>query len=97
MNAIWIERLLAVSSSAMAQADRHDVRKGNREFRREEYKAADVDYRKALLRDSTSFAANYNLANTLYRISGGQEAKGTQFIAAPHLPNFFRLGKGERQ
>lgn len=27
---------------------------------------------------------------------GGEEAKGTQFIAAPHLPNFFRLADKER-
>ena len=27
---------------------------------------------------------------------GGEEAKGTQFIAAPHLPNFFRLTDAER-
>ena len=27
---------------------------------------------------------------------GGEEAKGTQFIAAPHLPNFWRLADAER-
>ena len=68
--------VLAFPLIASAQVDRHDVRKGNREFRREDYRAADVDYRKALLRDSTSFAANFNLANTLYRLAGGQEAQG---------------------
>ena len=68
--------VLAFPLIASAQVDRHDVRKGNREFRREDYRAADVDYGKALLRDSTSFAANFNLANTLYRLAGGQEAQG---------------------
>ncbi len=65
-----------MSLSAMAQVDKHEVRQGNRDFRKENYKAADVDYRKAILRDSTSFAANYNLANTLYKIAGGQQAQG---------------------
>lgn len=65
-----------MSLSALAQVDKHEVRQGNRDFRKENYKAADVDYRKAILRDSTSFAANYNLANTLYKIAGGQQAQG---------------------
>ena len=50
-----------------AQTDRAEVRKGNRQFRKENYREADISYRKALLKDSTSLAANYNLANTLYR------------------------------
>lgn len=63
--------------SANAQVDKHDVRKGNREFNKGQYKEADVDYRKAVLRDTTSFAANYNLANTQYRLAGGQNAQGS--------------------
>ena len=53
--------------SAYAQADRKDVRRGNRDFRKENYREADIDYRKALVKDSMSVAANYNLASTLYR------------------------------
>ena len=49
------------------QVDKKDVRRGNREFRKENYREADIDYRKALVKDSLSVAANYNLANTLYR------------------------------
>lgn len=52
---------------ASAQADRSDVRKGNRDFRREEWREAEIDYRKALVKDSTSVHANYNLAAALYR------------------------------
>ncbi len=52
---------------ASAQVDRKDVRRGNRDFRKENYKEADIDYRKALVKDSLSVAANYNLASTLYR------------------------------
>lgn len=52
---------------ASAQPDKKDIRKGNRDFKKESYAEADIDYRKALLKDSMSVAANYNLANTLYR------------------------------
>ena len=50
-----------------AQVDKKDVRHGNADFRKENYKEAEIDYRKALIKDSLSVAANYNLANTLYR------------------------------
>lgn len=60
---------------AQAQVDKHDVRKGNRDFRKEDYREADIDYRKALVKDSTSVVANYNLANTLYRQGDMEQAK----------------------
>ena len=52
---------------AAGQVDKKDVRIGNRDFRKENWKEAEIDYRKALVKDSLSVAANYNLANTLYR------------------------------
>ena len=60
---------------AQAQVDKHDVRRGNRDFRKEDYREADIDYRKALVKDSTSVSANYNLANTLYRQGDMEQAK----------------------
>ncbi len=56
-----------ITLQASAQADKKDVRRGNRDFRKENFKEAEIDYRKALVKDSLSVAANYNLANTLYR------------------------------
>ena len=50
-----------------AQADRHDVRAGNRKFRKDRFKEAEIDYRKAVLKDSTSVTAQYDLASALYR------------------------------
>ena len=64
-----------VSLVAEAQEDKHDVRRGNRDFKKEDYREADIDYRKALVKDSTSVAANYNLANTLYRQGDMEQAK----------------------
>lgn len=60
---------------ACAQVDKRDVRKGNRDFKRENYAEAEIDYRKALVKDTASVAANYNLANTLFRQENAQEAQ----------------------
>ncbi len=59
---------------AGAQVDRRDVRKGNRDFKKENYREAEIDYRKALVKDSLSLAANYNLANTLYKEGNHEQA-----------------------
>lgn len=67
--------LFLSSVVAMAQEDKRDVRRGNRDFKKENYREADIDYRKALVKDSTSVAANYNLANTLYRQGDNEQAR----------------------
>ena len=69
--------LCARSLTVSAQVDRHDVRAGNRKFRKGDWKAADISYRKALVKDSTSVPANFNLANTLYRTENYDEAAKT--------------------
>lgn len=68
--------VLAILCAAQmfAQVDRHDVRSGNRKFKKEDWREADISYRKALVKDSTSVAANYNLANTAYRQKNYDEA-----------------------
>ena len=90
---------LLIGTAAFAQTDRREVRRGNREFRRGEYKEADISYRKALVKDSLSFAANYNLANTQYRQGNYQEATAQLqkvAAAAPMSPDavdyYFNLG-----
>lgn len=70
--------ILVVSGlSADAQVDKKDVRRGNRDFKKENYREADIDYRKALLKDSTSVAANYNLASVQYRQGDMEQAGAT--------------------
>lgn len=66
-----------LSASLWAQVDRSEVRAGNRKFRKGDYKNAEIDYRKALVKDSLSVAGCYNLASTLYRMQdwdGAQKA-----------------------
>lgn len=70
-----VSLLCAYVLCSMAQEDVRDVRRGNRDFKKENYREADIDYRKALVKDSTSVAANYNLANTLYRQGDMEQAR----------------------
>ena len=71
---ILISVLAFAALSALAQPDRRDVRRGNRSFAKERWSAADISYRKALMADSTSVAANYNLASVQYRQEDAQGA-----------------------
>ena len=95
---------LLVSVNAAGQVDKKDVRRGNRDFRKENFREAEIDYRKALVKDSLSMAANYNLANTLYR--EGDFAQAQQSLemvkdAAPMSPDaadyYFNLGDAALQ
>jgi tetratricopeptide (TPR) repeat protein len=54
-------------ADASAQVDKREVRKGNRRFKDGEYTEAQMEYMKAVAKDTLSIAANYNLANTLFR------------------------------
>lgn len=65
----------AAVSEAAAQPDKRDVRRGNRDYKKENYKEAEIEYRKGVLKDSLSVAANYNLAADLYRQNNSQEAQ----------------------
>ena len=57
-----------------AQVDRREVRAGNRKFRKADYKNAEIDYRRAVVKDSLSLAGEYNLASALYRQESWDEA-----------------------
>ena len=95
---------LLAGVSAMAQVDKKDVSRGNRDFRKENFREAEIDYRKALVKDSMSVAANYNLASTLYR--EGDYAQAMQTLervkdVAPMSPAsadyYFNLGDAALQ
>lgn len=66
--------ILLTLASVSAWGQKADLRKGNREFRKGEYGEADISYRKGLLKDTSSVAAKYNLANNLYRQESFDEA-----------------------
>ena len=67
--------LLVLSSAvALAQTDRKEVRAGNRQFKKGNWQKAEIEYRKAQVKDSLSFAANYNLSGALYKENNFDEA-----------------------
>ena len=66
--------ILLTLASVSVWGQKADLRKGNREFRKGEYGQADISYRKGLLKDTSSVAARYNLANNLYRQENYDEA-----------------------
>ena len=66
--------ILLLFSCLTAFAQKADLRRGNRQFRKGEYAAADISYRKALMKDTSSVAAHYNLAGNLYRQQNMEEA-----------------------
>ncbi len=92
--------LLALScAAALAQTDRKEVRAGNRQFRKGNWQSADIEYRKALVKDSSSFAANYNLAGALYREGSFDEAgkslerlKDAASVSAGSADYYYNLG-----
>lgn len=68
---------LASAVTVSAQTDRKEVRAGNRAFRKGDFRKSEIDYRRAVLKDSLSMAAQYNLASSLYRqddYEGAQKA-----------------------
>ena len=67
--------MLASPVMLQAQSDRSEVRAGNRDFRKGEFREAELDYKRALVEDSTSITAKYNLGNALYRTESYSEAE----------------------
>lgn len=65
---------LLILSCFSAHGQKADLRRGNRQFKKEKYQEADISYRKGLMQDTTSVAAKYNLANNLYRQENYDEA-----------------------
>ena len=95
-NSILVILLLFCSLSAFAQAERHDVRSGNRKFRRGQYKESEIDYRKAVLKDSMSVRAQYNLASSLYRQEDYEGAlKTLSSIKHPFVPAQYFYNGGD--
>ena len=76
---------LSPFTSVMAQASRHQLREGNRQYNKQHYDQAEVAYRHALERDSTDARGQYNLGNALYRQKKYDEASShyEQALASP--------------
>ena len=69
--------LVCGEMSAQQMKERGLVRKGNRQFKREQFEKSVDSYQRALQHDSTSFEAKYDLASALYRTERYDKAEKT--------------------
>ena len=79
--------MLMMPTEASAQANRKQMREGNRHYNKEKYDQAEVTYRRALEADTTDYRGHYNLASSLYRQEKYGEAAMhyAQAIASPNI------------
>lgn len=82
-----ISLLAALPATSYAQANRSEMRSGNRQYAKQHYEQADIDYRRALEQDTTDFRGQYNLANALYRQEKYAEAADhyQRALSAPEM------------
>ena len=67
MKRTLLYRLLLCPALLFAQKESPDVRKGNRQYNKEQYTDAEIDYRKGLDKNNTSFEAHFNLGDALFK------------------------------
>jgi len=76
--------LLLYCSVAFAQKEAGDVRRGNREYRKQNFTEAEVDYRRGLEANKDSYEAHYNLGDALFKQDKYAEAQ-TEFETAAKM------------
>lgn len=59
--------LLVICNLTFAQREARDVRKGNKQYRKEHYTESEINYRRALDTNKDSYEARYNLGDALYQ------------------------------
>ena len=72
------------SMSVMAQKEASDVRRGNREYRSQNFTEAEVDYRRAIETNKDSYEAHYNLGDALFKQDKYADAQ-TEFETAAKM------------
>ena len=77
--------LILVSLSTFAQREAADVRRGNREYKKQNFTEAEVDYRRGLETNKNSYEAHYNLGDALYRQDKYADAQAEFETAAKML------------
>jgi len=67
MKQLIITILIFTNLITFSQEERKYIRSGNKSYLKKDYNNAEVEYQKAIVADTTSFTANYNLANSYYK------------------------------
>lgn len=76
--------MLLVSMNTFAQREAGDVRRGNREYNKQNYTEAEVDYRRGLEANKNSYEAHYNLGDALFKQDKYADAQ-TEFETAAKM------------
>ena len=76
--------LLFVSLSSFAQQEAGDVRRGNKDYRKQNYTAAEVNYRRGLEKNKNGYEAHYNLGDALFKQDKYADAQ-TEFETAAKM------------
>ena len=66
--------ILLSTAFAFGQKENRLIREGNKQYESEDFREAEIDYRKSLLKNSGSIPGRYNLGNSLYKQNNWQEA-----------------------
>ena len=77
--------LLFVSLSTFAQQESSDVRRGNKDYRKQNYTAAEVNYRRGLEKNKNGYEAHYNLGDALFKQDKYADAQAEFETAAKML------------
>ena len=80
-----ISLFLVPCSLLFAQREANDVRKGNKQYTKQDYTAAEISYRRALETNRESYAAQYNLGEALFKQDKYPEALAAYESAARML------------
>lgn len=78
--------LTMVASPLYAQKESGKVFRGNKAYEKQDYTAAEVEYRRGIEANKESFEAHYNLGNALFRQEKYPEAQAAFEKAASLLP-----------
>lgn len=78
--------LTMMASPLYAQKESGKVFRGNKEYEKQDYTAAEVEYRRGIEANKESFEAHYNLGNALFRQEKYPEAQAAFEKAASLLP-----------
>ena len=76
---------LAPSSILFAQKEASDVRRGNREYNKQNYTEAEVNYRRGLEKNKNGYEAHYNLGDALFKQDKYADAQAEFETAAKML------------
>ena len=77
--------LYAASLSLSAQQESGDVRRGNKQYRKQNYSEAEVNYRRGLEKNKNGYEAHYNLGDALFKQDKYADAQAEFETAAKML------------